>query len=168
MNQPWKKLTSLFLLLLFITQSTLHASACACCTLHSILAEAVPSTKPVELGCCSRRAVATAQSTQSCCARSISAKPTKDSQIDSTRACCESENDEAIPCESPGDCACCAQDTPFPNVEHSTGQIYLVCYMVYAALPVLATPRMVTTASAQHIPPLPLSRRLAMISFWRN
>jgi hypothetical protein len=170
MNQQWKKLTSLFLLLLFMAQSPLHASACACCTFHLILAEAVPSTKPVNLGCCNRRAPASAQSTPSCCVKSTLANSNDNSQVVSTRTCCGGGNDEAVPCESPGDCDCCAQapDFAFPNAEHSTGQTFLVGYLTYGALPVLAAPQIITTASSQRVLPLPLSRRLAMISFWRN
>jgi len=170
MNQQWKKLISLFLLLLFIAQSTLHASACPCCTFHSILAESVPSTKPVDLGCCSRWSSASAETNANCCVKHITAQPNDDYQFVSTRGCCGGENDATTPCESPGDCDCCAQapDLAFPNVEPSTGSTFLICSMVYGALPVLAAPQIITTASSQQVLPLPLSRRLAMISFWRN
>lgn len=168
MNQHWKKLISIFLLLVLVAQSPLHAAVCPCCTIHSILSGSISSSKHLELGCCSRHSPRSAATTPSCCVESVPSNSIDESQAAAPRGCCERASAPIIPCEPPVDCACCAQDPAVASAESSNGKTILVLSMIYDGLQVLVVPRVLSTTTTQPFVPLPLSRRLAMISFWRN
>lgn len=168
MNQHWKKLISLFLLLVLVAQSPLHAAVCPCCTIHSILSGAISSSRHLELGCCSRHSPLAVATTPNCCVKSLPSHSNNELQAAATRGCCERASVPVVPCEPPVDCACCAQDPAVASAESSNGKTILVLSMIDGGLQVLAVPPVLATTKIQPRVPLPLSRRLAMISFWRN
>jgi len=156
MNQQWKSLTSLVLLLLFLGHSTLKAAACPCCTFHSLVSAATQHPTTPAKPCCNKEAGANSEAKPACCSK---VKPA-------------SESCPIVPTTSdqnPSDCSCCIEASPLPVVTHDIGKVLNALLSTYLVLPrepsrTIATPAVVT----KNLSPPSLHRRLAMISFWRN
>lgn len=154
MMSQWKKLVSLFLLLIFSSHSALQA-ACPCCTLHAIVVALRSVKLQTEPTCCQQHSASKNQQNTSCCQTK---NPLKNEHKKGTAT---------PPCRDVSDCECCV---PKPSFRTSGTPLekYSIAFDTLAfELPSSEAIRNVTF-DIPRVAPLPLQRRLALIAFWRN
>lgn len=154
MISQWKKLISLFLLLLLSGHSTLQA-VCPCCTIHAILSTLRSVNLQTEPTCCQQHSATVPELHSSCCQTQIPLSSDPKSE------------DETLPCKDSSDCACCVEKPSFPNSGSSPEKFSLAFYGIPFELPSSVAIRNLLF-DIPHVAPLPLQRRLALIAFWRN
>lgn len=159
MSQQWKKLSSLILLLLFGLQSTLLAEACPCCAYHLLrfaTTEGALSPQAAALDCCPKGPQREKSDTPSCC------------KIKEISQSAPPQAGSVTSCDTPDDCQCCSRFPSDPVISHPTTTVATVLHST-AFIPTEAFLfRWEATVDLPEVPPPPLNRRLAILSFWRN